>query len=252
MSEEHNTRLTQTVDKLLFESNERLQVHLNERMNSLEEKNNLAHECDKLKKQLEESNLKISELMNIIKDRQNAKKTSLDQNKERISLNTNKSFKVLNTPLENQRDNKKYKESPFSISESSKKNAELNKQGDEEKINKLQSEFKPEIIRQFNPKKLESNNEELDDYGLIFPQQYHPKNKNSKVAKTEKTNDGKIIKQYENGKREIIFPSGVIKEIHPDGYHIVFFSNKDIKQVKFYFLNLIKDLPQWKNCLLFL
>ena len=54
MSEEHNARLTQTVDKLLFESNERLQVHLNERMNSLEEKNNLTHECDKLKKQIDE------------------------------------------------------------------------------------------------------------------------------------------------------------------------------------------------------
>lgn len=54
MSEEHNIRLTQTVDKLLFESNERLQVHLNERMNALEEKNNLTHECDRLRKQIDE------------------------------------------------------------------------------------------------------------------------------------------------------------------------------------------------------
>lgn len=54
MSEEHNLRLTQTVDKLLFESNERLQVHLNERMNALEEKNTLSHECEKLKKQIDE------------------------------------------------------------------------------------------------------------------------------------------------------------------------------------------------------
>ncbi len=54
MSEEHNIRLTQTVDKLLFESNERLQVHLNERMNALEEKNNLTHECDRLKKKIDE------------------------------------------------------------------------------------------------------------------------------------------------------------------------------------------------------
>ena len=54
MSEEHNIRLTQTVDKLLSESNERLQVHLNERMNSLEEKNSLTQEGEKLKKQIEE------------------------------------------------------------------------------------------------------------------------------------------------------------------------------------------------------
>lgn len=54
MSEEHNNRLTQTVDKLLSESNERLQIHLKERMQSLEEKNTLTQECDKLRKQIDE------------------------------------------------------------------------------------------------------------------------------------------------------------------------------------------------------
>ena len=54
MSEDHNTRLTQTIDKLLNESNDRLQVHLKERMHALEEKNQLSQECERLKKQIED------------------------------------------------------------------------------------------------------------------------------------------------------------------------------------------------------
>ncbi|XP_050605188.1 liprin-alpha-2 isoform X17 [Chlorocebus sabaeus] len=55
MNEEHNKRLSDTVDRLLTESNERLQLHLKERMAALEEKNVLIQESETFRKNLEES-----------------------------------------------------------------------------------------------------------------------------------------------------------------------------------------------------
>ena len=62
MNEEHNARLSATVDKLLAESNERLQLHLKERMHALEEKNHLNQEVDQLKKRQEDLEMEKVEI----------------------------------------------------------------------------------------------------------------------------------------------------------------------------------------------
>ena len=64
-------------------------------------------------------------------------------------------------------------------------------------------------------------------YDFIIPEKY--KNNKGELINTMDT-DGKIINIYSSNKKQIIFKSGVIKEIYPDGYQLVYFPNGDMKQ----------------------
>lgn len=55
LNEEHNERLSSTVDTLLLEANERLQSHLSERMSALQQKRDLVCEVERLRSALEEA-----------------------------------------------------------------------------------------------------------------------------------------------------------------------------------------------------
>ena len=67
----------------------------------------------------------------------------------------------------------------------------------------------------------------LEDYEFKIPDKYQ--NKNYILLKTFES-DEKKIKLYTDNKKEVLFPSGVRKEIYNDGYQIVHFVNGDIKQ----------------------
>ena len=68
-----------------------------------------------------------------------------------------------------------------------------------------------------------------DNFDFIIPEQYS--NGNYSLLKSATTEEGKQIKLYTNNKREVLFPSGVKKEIFSDGYQMISFKNGDLKQI---------------------
>ena len=75
----------------------------------------------------------------------------------------------------------------------------------------------------------ESEDNDDDHYDLILPDIYHKTNYT--LIKTEKNNEGSIIKIYDKNKVEINLINGDKKEIYNDKYEIIYYFNGDIKQI---------------------
>ena len=75
----------------------------------------------------------------------------------------------------------------------------------------------------------ESEDNDDDNYDLILPDIYHKEKYN--LLKTEKNNEGTVIKTYDKNKTEINLINGDKKEIYDDKYEIIYYYNGDIKQI---------------------
>ena len=75
----------------------------------------------------------------------------------------------------------------------------------------------------------ESEDNDDDSYDLVFPDIYHKVNYN--LIKSEKNNEGSIIKTYDKNKIEINLTNGDKKESYDDKYEIIYYYNGDIKQI---------------------
>ena len=79
--------------------------------------------------------------------------------------------------------------------------------------------------------KTSSKSNHINELDLEFPKKYFDENnENHKIIKHQFELDGKTIKIFNSGKKEIIFPNATKKEIFPDGYTLVSYSNGDIKE----------------------
>ena len=105
-----------------------------------------------------------------------------------------------------------------------------NSNKDNEKINN--NIVKDDEISINVKKKIISTKNHLKELDLIYPDKYKENKEYTPiVTKQQFDKDGKIIRLFDSGKKEILFTNGTKKEIFPDGYTLVNYQNGDIKQI---------------------
>ena len=191
------------------------------------------------------NNKKISKI--VISTQNYPKNNNIIKSKSKVNL-FNKSIKnkkndldILNNNINDKSNDNNKKRKTLNNKSLTKDNISrnFNSQNNNEKINITESNLsnKRNCSSLINKDK-EIHNKE-DEYDFVIPKKYL--DKEYKLIKSLKTDD-KEINLYTNGKKEIIFKSGVRKELYQDGHQIIYFVNGDRKQIypdgkTYYFFN---------------
>ena len=109
------------------------------------------------------------------------------------------------------------------------------------------------------PKTIKPTEIHINELDLTYPEKYKENKEYTPiVTKQQFDKDGKIIRLFDTGKKEILFTNGTKKQIYPDGYTLVNYQNGDIKQIipnyketyfynKIFRWNNIYKIQRWKN-----
>ena len=219
-------------------NNKFLQTNFNNKSNSLININEYS-QIDKIKKKYKKNNItgyKVNQNLilntssNVGTQKKNIKnienKIQINKNKKLLNFQnkkTKKNIDLKNKLLKSKEDIKaSNKFSKTSINFNKRKllnkeknnNSNLNINLSTDKI----FEFEEELNKPLNP----------NEYDFIIPEKYL--NNDYTLIKKENFED-KEIYIYSNNKKEIIFPSGLKKEIFDDGFQLIHFNNGDNKQI---------------------
>jgi len=182
---------------------------------SKDNKKNDKISCNKIK-----SNIKMNLSTNTSNMRTIAKKI------ENKNYNTQRERKIITYNHKNSNKNNEIKKNILKnkdVKTSDKLSKTTNNFYKKNKDNKDNNEktnnynFEDEINEPLKPK----------EYDFIIPEKYS--DKNYTLIKKE-TIDDKEVRIYSQNKKEILFPSGIRKEIFNDGFQLIYFNNGDIKQ----------------------
>jgi centromere protein J len=179
------------------------------------------------------NNNQINELKNNSKNFQKSQGKNPILRRLELKIDSNKNKNNYNMIILNKFSNKSNKIKNFISQEKNTINNEKTSSNENNYYNRKENNsldnkaINKNIVYDFNNIEFK-NDDNIEGYDFIIPDKY--KLKNNGIIINSINTDGKIINIYENNKKEIIFQSGVRKEIFSDGYQLINFPNGDMKQ----------------------